>query len=106
MSYESDPYRFSFKDYYEHKARCDQEIRHIRKQSAQDQKHHDEMMALIEKLKHVKQQYAELWNINAQNSAAYNTMLDVVEEHLHEMNITKEEIDDRVASAMSAAVKE
>jgi len=103
MPYESDPYRVSFKDYYEHKARCDQEIRHIRKQDAQDQKHHDEMMALLEKFKQLKQGYVHNRNAYDRLGAQWDVLVDIVKEHLPEMSITEEEIKARLDEAYESA---
>lgn len=73
---------------------------HLAEKRAIKDAHHEEMMKLIDHLNEVKRDYRKLAESYDKYVAAYNEKTDIIAEHLHEMSISREEINQRVEKAI------
>jgi len=76
------------------------------RQTAQDDRHHNEIMTYIAELNKVKADYKNLSERTDQYVAGYNEMAAILKEHLHEISISKDEANQRVNAAMDKALEE
>ena len=95
--------RVDFSDWFEKHARHNDEMRHLREKGAQERAHHDEMMRLINEQKKLIEKFKATRNAYDRLEAQFDSFVDIVKEHLHEMSISKDEINARINAAGDSA---
>ena len=92
-----------FSDWFASHARHEQEMRHLGEIDAQNKEHHSEMMKLINDHKTLIAGYKKNRNGYDKLEARYDTLIDIIREHLPEMSISRDEVNARMDAAENSA---
>ena len=76
------------------------------REKARQDADHDEMMRYIAELNKLRDKYSTQSGKVAEYEAGYNELAAILKEHLHEMSISKDEVNQRVNTAMDKALDE